>query len=530
MYIRYRVILLMLHEKEFMSAFEEIGICLIASYLRQNNIHVLLLNEIEDQLDYEHIQAFKPDMIGFTVYQANMQGVMRTAAKIKNQFPDCKICVGGVFPTYAPGTMLEQCDAIDFSIHGEGEFTMNELIRALNTGEKDLADIAGLAYRSSKDIVINKSRSQIKNLDRMPFMARDFLQKQPIRIANIGGSRGCCAKCSFCAKQLFFKKWIGRSIDNILDEITIIQNVHQVDNFMFMDSSFEDPGHDLGRMKDLARGLLQRGLFINYYFNIRADFYKKVDPETMTLLKRSGLSALGLGIESGNQSELTLFKKGVTLEDNYRIMEFIRQHDLRVFVGFINFTPYSDIDSLRSNLDFLENFGLPFSFFTSLEVYGNTSIHSRLSNDKKLNLHYSKDGGTEYSYANTHIGDFYQHLNTCIHELEQSHPGLFNTLNQKNKIIPLQMFYYKTKVEKYNDEILTGLYTRNQTKYEILNKKLCSLLFNWIRDNLDVLESKHHFRFFSDLEIQQLLILYKQYLSVYDDLHRIAWLIGDAHE
>lgn len=54
--------------------FEEIGISYITSYLRKSGYEVLLLGQSEDNIDYERIEEFKPNIVGMPMYDLSQKG------------------------------------------------------------------------------------------------------------------------------------------------------------------------------------------------------------------------------------------------------------------------------------------------------------------------------------------------------------------------------------------------------------------------------------------------------------------------
>ena len=93
-------------------------------------------------------------------------------------------------------------------------------------------------------------------------------------------------------------------------------------------------------------------------------------------LAEYGLSGVYLGIESGVQRILDLFKKNTTVEKNLKAIETIAQLGLVCDIGFIMFCPTITLDEVEANLFFLkaiiERYGVyvhPAAVFRNLKTY-----------------------------------------------------------------------------------------------------------------------------------------------------------------
>lgn len=434
-----KVLLAFIYNDGMTGTMEEIGISYIASVLRENDYDVMLLSENEKKLNYKSIIDYKPDVIGFTVYENSNESIQRVSEKINLILPDTIICIGGVYATYAGTEMLEECKAIDFSIKGEGEETFLELVEKIYS-KGNYNNIKGIIYRENEEITENECRPLIEDLNTLPLAARDILAQKDMKIALISGSRGCCASCAYCATQLFWKKWRGRSVKSIVDEIELLVNKYQVRKFNFIDSSIEDPYTDLRRVTEIAHEIIKRNLQIAYYVDFRAEFSRKVDKHTMELLIQSGLYAACIGIESGNDEDLKLYNKIANVEDNYRIMDLFKEYGLRVSPGFINFNPYSTVDKLRQNLKFLSKYGFSIKFIKKLAIYKGTAIYNKVAADGLLD-----SGKIEYGYK--YLDEDVAKLSNFIEEycdiLDTKYFKAAHFVDFYTDLYPIALYYYK---------------------------------------------------------------------------------------
>ncbi len=189
----------------------------------------------------------------------------------------------------------------------------------------------------------------------------------------------------FVAKQLFWAKWRGRSVANVVKEIEEIQKLYGIDAFFhFIDSSLEDPDGGKKRLWDLINEILHRKLKIYFFANFRADFVRTASPELMRSLVSAGLCGACIGLESFNDDDLKLYGKIATAEDNHRIIKLFRQFDIHIQPGFININPYTTLDGLRQNIRSLKQYKMLCNrsmFLNQLSIFQGTAIHKKLQHD-----------------------------------------------------------------------------------------------------------------------------------------------------
>ncbi|MGW8325463.1 MAG: B12-binding domain-containing radical SAM protein, partial [Desulfobacterales bacterium] len=109
-----------------------IGLYYVGSVLKENHYDVEILNWSRINETPEDIEKIllekKPDIIGFSVLQANRWGGIEIARIAKQIYPKVKIVFGGVTPTFLWEHFLTHFPEIDFVVIGEGEYTFLNLV------------------------------------------------------------------------------------------------------------------------------------------------------------------------------------------------------------------------------------------------------------------------------------------------------------------------------------------------------------------------------------------------------------------
>ena len=281
--------------------------------------------------------------------------------------------VGGVIATYAHRELLSRYPDVILSL-GECEQNIKETVSALLTlptvdaAKEHLikASVSGLAFmhrgaRYHADIrPVDLSRITKPLTHRA--LSRTLAASGLVRIE---GSRGCpWNACRFCACRYKYRcDHRPFPLSKTLGEIAMLSRAG-VKTLYFTDEDFFGSrehffslfGEILQRKerKEFSEELSFWGS-TSVYTLIR--FGEKLD-EAIALMKAVGIGVLFLGIESGSDSQLLRFNKGVTANENLFILKKLKEAGINVDVGFIMFDALTTLDEVRENLAFTRRSGL----------------------------------------------------------------------------------------------------------------------------------------------------------------------------
>lgn len=388
---------------------EHLGIGYIASMLRKNGYEVQIVDGRISELNLgqveELILSTKFDVLGISIpYQWSMPEVLGLTKKLRERGMRNPLFVGGHPATFFYKEILEEENGVDFVCLGEGEYSVLQLVQAIESNTS-YGDIKGIAFKQDGQIVFTGYRELITDLDELPFPARDtlaeLLQKSPYVSISICGSRGCSwSSCSFCDVQSFYKlcngkKWRGRSIKNIVDEIELLQKEYGHSKFSFVDDDFFGPKKIREkRITELCKEIEKRDLHIHFSLlcNVR-----DIDEPMLTRMKQDGLYGLFLGVESGVQRCLDTFHKGVTVEENRSAIVRAQKLDLGVACGSIFIDPYTKLDEIKENVRFWAGVGeMSMEKYKSLMIFQGTPLLEKLKSEGKLIYE-------DYDYSYDHV-------------------------------------------------------------------------------------------------------------------------------
>jgi len=263
-------------------------------------------------------RRFGPDLAGVTGLTANIKIGAMILGWLKEDAPGVFTAVGGPHGSAIPGQTLLEFTQIDAVVMGEGEMTWVELAERLEQG-RPLAGTAGLAFRSRESIVVEERRPLIKDLDELPFPARDLIDHSLYKGAASPGldamlhrsteiftTRGCPERCTFCASKVTFNRTVRfRSADNVLQEVDQCVERWGYRHFTIEDDTFT---YRPTRLEDLCEGLKERG--VTWDCDTRVNVVTK---DMLIMMKNAGCQKVAFGVESGSPRILELLKKDTSI-------------------------------------------------------------------------------------------------------------------------------------------------------------------------------------------------------------------------
>ena len=493
---------------------EYMGISYIKAYLNEKNIEcssqVIYKEEFREVIaDLKNVNG--PILIGVAMY-CNTVGLVKEFCKdIKKECKDCYISVGGPQVMGFETEILKDCVYVDFVVTGEGEETYLDLITRLNNN-MSLHECDGISFRSGSEIVINKSRKPIENLDVLPLPYREMNKNNKKRYFYIVGSRGCLGRCTFCAEYITGGSNVRlRTPKNIVDEIEMLQNKYGYNKFHFTDATFEDPGEaGVLRAKGIFKEIIKRKLSIRMVMYTRCQLVQLFDDDYYELAYNAGVECFFVGIESGNDHDMKIYSKRADVQDNLKAIKKILKHNIYVNYGFINFNPYSTFDTLKENLMFLKTSGLIYNtyhFLSKLTIMPQAPMKTMLIRDGLLDeFHYDSDI-TKYRFQHPEVKGFYDSMLKGLNKMHlidydsQIYIDYNHFRKEYNEI-------YQKVLKVIFDEIFLVWKERSNYLYDFFTECIdCYIKTNYSSDELEKLILKQNINQY-DKRLKQLYIKY----------------------
>jgi len=338
------------------------GIGSIAAVLKDNNIKV----DLFCFYDWENFKAlkeriilYKPDVIAFSPLTATFKATKKIASFIKKEFPKIVTVCGGTHITLNPSDFYK-ASSLDAICLGDGEYSFLEFLKKLEK-RKDYSDIKGFWFRKNNRIIKNPKREVIRNIDELPFGARDIFLKEGAfwRYESFGESvergicflfaRGCPFDCTYCCNHAL-KKFYGATYFRCKSPLRAIKEIKKV---------VKDNRPDFLQFYDDTFTLNEKWLdsFLSKYKKINIPFFCNVRVETCTKrifskLKKAGCRLVLIGLESGDydlrKNVLNRPMTNIQLIDAFR---WAKESGLQTFafvmIGFPGETPKKFMNTLK---------------------------------------------------------------------------------------------------------------------------------------------------------------------------------------
>ena len=155
---------------------------------------------INNDLDYilKDIHKNDYDIILFSTYIWNVNDIVKLCENIKKIKPNTKIALGGPEVTYDSECAMNKYPFVDYILCGEGELVFRDLVMHLQ-GNKNVEDVEGIVYRNGNEIITNRPKALLENLDEIPSPYENLDPSEyENRIVYYETSRGCPFNCQYC--------------------------------------------------------------------------------------------------------------------------------------------------------------------------------------------------------------------------------------------------------------------------------------------------------------------------------------------
>ena len=288
----------------------------------------------------------------------------------KTTYPEVSIVLGGNH------LLAREIEPVDYLIEGYAESALPALLEYLSgrvpyqnikwsgfTDQVNLIDATkDYAYNDTHDLTIRYKPS-------------DFIM--PHETLAIETGRGCIFKCKFCTYPLIGKKKNDflRHHSNMRDELLYNYETYGVTNYIIAEDTFNDSEEKLANMAEAIDGLPFQPQFASF---MRFDLIC-ARPHTLPLLKQIGLRAAFFGIETFDDSDGRLVRKGMDPEKIKDGLLWWAQDSSQIatHVGMIYGLPNSDPETAWRDNEWLAKSGINWWSWSALWFTDTTkTIHT----------------------------------------------------------------------------------------------------------------------------------------------------------
>ena len=338
---------------------------------------------------FRKVREYRPDIIGFNIYTGNHIQTFAAIDKIKVDFPEVEIVLGGPHATYFPSDSIRYADYV----------VMSEGFRSLRRIIEGSAEKGVIPLSTTEDF---------------PFPDRELLYEEypeygASRIKSVIGMTGCPYRCTYCynssrpedikttpdiAQKIANSMGMSgrlfpynvRKVEDVIKEAQYMVNNWPTDIIYFQDDVH---GFDTKEwLPKLADQWIEK-VGVPYHAQMRWEMtIGKGGEERLDLVRRAGCHGLTLAIEAADHSiRKEVLDRGTPQEDMYEGMRNVVGRGMKVRTEQITGLPYgatedpspinleADLSLVELNVDLKKKTGGPdMAWASTFAPYAGTKL------------------------------------------------------------------------------------------------------------------------------------------------------------
>lgn len=272
---------------------------------------------------------------------------VKICRKVDSQLP---VIWGGPHAMADPEQTIKS-DYVDIVVCGQGEQVLVEIARRISNN-KHYNDIQGIAYKKN-DTVYKNNSSNIVPFDHGIFPGYHLIDIEKYRsennVVSIFTARGCPYRCSFCTTGK--KSYCERTLDQVEKEILFLVKKWNFKNIFIQDGTYF---FKKKRVMELAKWIIDSGLEIKWKAKARADSLLKYSDQELSILKKSGVVSIFIGLESGSDRVLKRMRKGNNVVHAEKTAKICHELELELYTSFMFCTPFETIADLMDTINHIK--------------------------------------------------------------------------------------------------------------------------------------------------------------------------------
>jgi len=308
-------------------------------------------------------ESFRPHAIGMTLFTYNARRGYALAGRLRGlaRF----LVAGGPHVTAVPDEPLAH--GFDLAIAGEAEHLIVDVARAC---DERSAPAPRPGLRSPGHSAA--PHETIADLDALAFpLASDdcfdpawYSPTSRVVPGGLMTSRGCPARCTFCANHVTGRVYRWRSAANVVAEMKALHARHGVLHFPFWDDAFTARRIRLLELCDAIRA--EPALQGCTWTCITPG--NMVRPDDLATLRAAGCVAINFGIESGDPRVLREIQKGQKPAQVIAAVEAARAAGMTTIVNFMFGFPDEGLAGLEATRRLMERLAPGTDYFNNRGV------------------------------------------------------------------------------------------------------------------------------------------------------------------
>lgn len=345
-----------------------LGLASIAAWLETQGFRATILDCFAhpdaDRRLRDILLSERPAWLGVSCTTSSFLDGVRLAQLAKSLLPGLRAVFGGPHVSALKEKVLADYPEVDFTVVGEGEETLAELMAG---GLETPAAVPGIVFRDGGVPRFTGYRGPGIELDRLPFPAYEKLAGYPeiykLPIFNYPkapntsciSSRGCPYACTYCDRSVFRRTFRYNSAQYLYQHLAYLRERFGVRHVNFYDDQFT---FHRGRVEEFCRLMIDRPLGMTFNCAVRAEH---VDAGLLRQMKAAGCWMASLGIETGDPELLAQHRQNADLRMLAEKIRLIGRSGIRVKGLLMMGLPGESEASIRRSMEYV--FSLPVDDF-----------------------------------------------------------------------------------------------------------------------------------------------------------------------
>ncbi|MEO8595655.1 MAG: radical SAM protein [Candidatus Solibacter sp.] len=309
------------------------------------------------------VDRFRPDVVAFGLFTRWVWHAYAGARALRGKVS--WLIAGGAHTTALPLEALGH--GFDVTFSGEAEHSIVRFVDFLE-GRCRMDEIPGAHFHGGA----GPAAEFVDDLDALaaPLEAQALYDSRwydpsgcTVTPGGMLTSRGCPARCTFCANYVTGRGFRYRSAEGVVSELNRFHAMTGAQFFPFWDDALTANLPRLFALCDAFREGLDFAL--SWSAITRANM---VTPELLDAMKSAGCVAVNFGVESGDDEILRVIKKGVSTAHVVRALEWAKERGLVTACNFMLGFPQETPRALENTRRFLERIAPLTDSFSTLGV------------------------------------------------------------------------------------------------------------------------------------------------------------------
>jgi radical SAM superfamily enzyme YgiQ (UPF0313 family) len=379
-----------------------LGIASLAAYLRKHGFGIAAIDCIALALSHDEIVEIvrekKPRSIGISASTYALPASITLAERLRKEFPNLLIILGGAHANAAGKDAVKNISSVDIvSYHPEGETVILEIMQNFlkhNYNRKNflndietLKSIKGILFRDKSKIIKNEPGEIIKDLDFLPFPARDLFpmekyiplpnQYKKLPLANMTIIRGCPYVCTFCDQAATTAR--RRSPQKVIEEIKNVVEKYKVKEISFWDDTLT---YHKKWMKEFCTLLVEAKLDVIWSCYAAVN---TVNQEILHLMKKAGCWNIFYGYETGVPKLMKNIKtdrKNKSMQHMLEVAKWTKNAGIEVRGAFLIALPGESPELAEQTIQDAIKLDPEYAQFSFITPYPGTLLYDEIKKGK----------------------------------------------------------------------------------------------------------------------------------------------------